>query len=542
MSAENPFTTYYQFAHRLFVDAQNLTTLPHAVRWDENRPRNRPVEQHEQVDIESQKLRDSSMSAWKRTGRNVSEVEARLCRLHNAIVELLRTVAVGLNDSSPFDELAAAMTEVRLLGAAAGNVKESPAFDSTPRFQRPDSMLIDAAYSAIPRILDEMENTEGETIGNRNERVVNAFHLVQELEKSGHTKGSAHWAVHKRIEAGHLLVSGVLTGGFEVWGGDRGHMPAKVWRSIPKGDDYSTFNVRSTSALWESRMQQASTTAIGITNPSPIQLVPRPLQTSGDIARLLNALRDWYAAYSTDEPLASKTSQALDSFRRSFCHPGDTPPTVSVDGKGLPDLVGLSELIQASGACLTVEARDKIHDLYEHGRGLGIWWWMVDDRQGTESAESRERRLSSKGGDTSALRKMRTLLRETIAILEPFAPSGTGVVNSGRAPVAPSTPGPQVSKGENDPAKMDAPTLALKAYDLTMRLGRDDGSLASDATDEDVYNWLNDHHEDERIKPYLPVSLTAFKQALRRGRDKTGIRKRRKPAATGKSVVRKRDI
>ena len=101
---------------------------------------------------------------------------------------------------------------------------------------------------------------------------------------------------------------------------------------------------------------------------------------------------------------------------------------------------------------------------------------------------------------------------------------------------------PQEAKGNNRPKLTAAEMEAIQAEKLALSLGREDGSLSVGATDEDTFNWLNDHHDDDRVKPFLPVSLHAFKQSLRRARKKLGTGKRRRATATGKSVVRKNDL
>jgi hypothetical protein len=88
----------------------------------------------------------------------------------------------------------------------------------------------------------------------------------------------------------------------------------------------------------------------------------------------------------------------------------------------------------------------------------------------------------------------------------------------------------------------DAQLRAVKAEQLALSLSRDDGSLSSDSTDEDVFTWLNDHHNDERVRPFLPESLPAFKRSLGRARKELGTRKRLRAAPSGKSVVRKEDV
>jgi hypothetical protein len=83
---------------------------------------------------------------------------------------------------------------------------------------------------------------------------------------------------------------------------------------------------------------------------------------------------------------------------------------------------------------------------------------------------------------------------------------------------------------------------ALKAEALALRMSEEEGNPLGNATDEEVFEWLNDHHADPRVKPYLPHSLAAFKAALGRGRGKTGNPKKRPAAATGKSVVQQEDV
>lgn len=102
--------------------------------------------------------------------------------------------------------------------------------------------------------------------------------------------------------------------------------------------------------------------------------------------------------------------------------------------------------------------------------------------------------------------------------------------------------GPRATQGENNSKLTHAEAQALKAERLANSLGRDDGSLASAATDEQVFEWLINHHDDERVRPLLPESLGAFKRSLGRARSKLGTRKRRRAAPTGRSVVRQQDI
>lgn len=62
------------------------------------------------------------------------------------------------------------------------------------------------------------------------------------------------------------------------------------------------------------------------------------------------------------------------------------------------------------------------------------------------------------------------------------------------------------------------------------------------ARDEDTYNWLVAHQEEDCVKCVLPTSLDAFKQNLTRARRKMGSAKKRPSAPTGKSVVRQDDV
>jgi hypothetical protein len=129
-------------------------------------------------------------------------------------------------------------------------------FDSTPRFQNPGPRAINAAIRAIPDILDEMDNEDGEEVSDRAERVVNASRLVERLEKAGQKRGAAHWAIHELIRKNVLLATGYLVSGPGVIGRDRGWaMKPIVGRTIPNRDDYSTFVVRSTRTLWDLRQQ-----------------------------------------------------------------------------------------------------------------------------------------------------------------------------------------------------------------------------------------------------------------------------------------------
>ncbi|WP_020473414.1 hypothetical protein [Zavarzinella formosa] len=92
------------------------------------------------------------------------------------------------------------------------------------------------------------------------------------------------------------------------------------------------------------------------------------------------------------------------------------------------------------------------------------------------------------------------------------------------------------------PKLTNAPEEALKAYFLALSIGKLDGSLSIHSTDEEVYKWLNDHHDDDRVREFAPLSLAAFKKSLTRGRHARGIKKRLRAAPTGKSVVRAKDV
>lgn len=155
---------------------------------------------------------------------------------------------------------------------------------------------------------------------------------------------------------------------------------------------------------------------------------PWPLQNREDVARVVHALRDLLEAFEPDNPLLSRTSDSFDGLRRAFCHKGDGIPRVSVDANGLPNAYdGLPELIRTSTA-LHSEARDVLGELIDHARGLGIWFWMTDDRNPNREATRQN------GGDYSALRRMRALLRDSIAILEPCAKASVSALPAATAP------------------------------------------------------------------------------------------------------------
>ncbi|HEX3151644.1 MAG TPA: hypothetical protein VHR66_26460 [Gemmataceae bacterium] len=122
-----------------------------------------------------------------------------------------------------------------------------------------------------------------------------------------------------------------------------------------------------------------------------------------------------------------------------------------------------------------------------------------------------------------------------------------GILNAAHIePVADSEGDAQFATPErnrdNVPSLTPAEANALKAENLAKRLSEEEGIPLGNATDQEVFDWLNDHHSDDRVKPLLPASFGAFQQARVRGRKKQGTRKNPPPAATGKSVVRQSDL
>ncbi len=145
---------------------------------------------------------------------------------------------------------------------------------------------------------------------------------------------------------------------------------------------------------------------------TPHGIVPQPLQTAADVARVLNALRNWLRAFEPVNPLLSKVSNTFDEFRRAFCVPGSSLPNVSVDSMGLPDGTGLPVLIRES-SYINSEARDTLEELF--ARHVGLVTSMTNDTGRTFEA--------IRCDDGTLLRQERVRLRNAITTLEPFAGS-----------------------------------------------------------------------------------------------------------------------
>lgn len=401
---------------------------------------------------------------------------------------------------------------VERLEKAAANTKGKAAvrFDSTPRFRLPTSEILDAAYWAIPDILDGMDNEQGEEVRERTERVVKASDLVKQLEQAGHTKSAAHWAIHRRIVDGQLTVLGILMGGIGAWGGPGESWEVPLGRAVPSGRDYAMFIVRSTPTLWECHRPNAIDQTLNEQDTSVRVAIrdignPAPINPCVSLSPAFEPIRNWLVAHFLHDPDA-KTYDGL----------GEDPIVFERFTELANYLVSLgADVLPSLEAC----------------RAAG---WIVDLKVELFS-----------GGEPSepALPYLESIIRLNL-------PQGShrlvgirkGVLTA--KPVAGDAPPPatQETKGDYGSNLTNAESNALKAEALAKRLSEEEGNPLGNATDKQVFDWLNDHHADERVKPFLPESLTAFKAALGRARGKMRKRKKRPAAATGKSVVRQADI
>lgn len=152
-SNHNPFSSYFQFASTVFADAQALSCLPVPGRWKEAWPNDRI----NSVQAESKSFRDACLGSWPATGRTVEQVEFIVCRLHKAIVELLRAMVSDSRDVKESDELGEAMDQARLLGAAAESKLSKSARPATPPTKVESELNL---YTFVRQLENEPDNRE----------------------------------------------------------------------------------------------------------------------------------------------------------------------------------------------------------------------------------------------------------------------------------------------------------------------------------------------------------------------------------------------
>lgn len=117
--------------------------------------------------------------------------------------------------------------------------------DTTPTPPKPPPSLIEEAARAIPEVLANIPPDREGTIG-----LETAAHLVSLVQKAGHTRAAARWAVHEAVQAGRLRVGPVEAGVPHILTSSSGPVP-RGCKPIPSGKPapFDCFKVVATESL-----------------------------------------------------------------------------------------------------------------------------------------------------------------------------------------------------------------------------------------------------------------------------------------------------
>lgn len=292
----------------------------------------------------------------------------------------------------------------------------------------------------------------------------------------------------------------------------------------------------------------------------PLRSPPPPWSPgtfAAELTRLLRRLAVWHVTdfmsplqiVRTDSDfwrLTSRTfGEAIQGFNdhplpggyRLFGHEEDEPgvcpiPERETDRTATQWL--LATYCRRLDAAPSVPAFDYLRSLIHQLLALPTWETLSSDEIGLYGQPPGTRVLSGRPLPESLLNDLGRGVDRLLAIADPAPPA---------APPASALPESVHADSAEGKGLTDAESLALRAYDLALRLGQADGGFGPNPTDDEVFDWLIAHQGDDRIKPMLPSSRSSFKRALGRARSRLGIRKRRPPAAaTGKSVVMAEDV
>jgi hypothetical protein len=148
-----------------------------------------------------------------------------------------------------------------------------------PRTVEPPGGRVEAALRDLPGVMNNAPDAPGVTTRPGERAVV--YHMLRSgLEKNGHQRDAAEWAIHRHVEAGRLLVEpgvvglpAAVTAGRVVAGGGRG-----------RTYDRELCLLRSTAALWDWWREEERAPAPVHPDHGQVEgYVPQPFVTSAEL-------------------------------------------------------------------------------------------------------------------------------------------------------------------------------------------------------------------------------------------------------------------